>query len=118
MTSLVLYAVLTFAVRAWLVLVICDPLSLLFPCFLLAERVSDILLCDDWAAPGYWPSLDHCRTASPSPDNSFTSYAVVFVDCAAVILRYQSRNLDIACAYSDPGILGLRLAGMPVLALC
>ena len=48
MTSFVLEAVLTFAVRAWLVLVICDPVSLLFPCFLLAERVSDILLCNDF----------------------------------------------------------------------
>ena len=35
-----------------------------------------------------------------------------------MILRYQSRDLDIACAYSDPGILGLRLVGMPDLAQC
>lgn len=56
-----LEVILTFAVRIWLVLVICDPLSLLFTCLLLAERVSDILLCDDWDAQGLRSFLDHRR---------------------------------------------------------
>ena len=68
----------------------------------------------------FWarPSLDYCRTASPTPVGSLCGYAVVSVNFAAMILRYQSRDLDIACAYSDPGILGLRLVGMPDLAQC
>ena len=77
MTSLVLEAILTLAVRTWLVLVICDPLSLLFACLLLAERVSDILLCDDWDAQGYRLSWTTVVQRLSDPDGSSACYAML-----------------------------------------